>query len=292
MFDEIVIFGKTIELYNLMYVVGVVGMLLICLFTGKKYRFSKPKALIYTLATFACGVLGAKLMGKIYSFSLEKASGGEYIPSSGVCIFGALLFLPVFMIVVSFISRESYRALMDYMTPGIFFILCCAKFGCSLEGCCHGIADPNGIFNHRLDYRVFPVQLYESLCTLAVVVILLVIISKRGKIRYGSIYPIGSLLYCGARFIWENFRYYEHEIEKEFFIGLTYWQMWVIIITIISVVWLIILHKSNRFTELNIEKVSYRRDYKAMIAKMEADRRRKEKEKLKAKKAEKKNKSK
>lgn len=254
MYPYMEIGGILISLYKTMYALGIIGMFIICVASRKKYNISLPKAIIYTIITFVFGVAGAKLMSVIYVASLSAVSGGEYVPNSGVCLFGALMFLPVFMFVLSFVSREKYRTLMDYMTPGIFLILASAKFGCLLEGCCYGVASESGVYNHNLDHLVFPVQLYESLCTVAVVIALIIIMCKRGKVRYGALYPAGTILYCTARFIWENFRYYGFECEKEFFLGLTYWQCWAVIAVIVSVIWLVILYTNPKYRECPIER--------------------------------------
>lgn len=237
-----------------MYLVGVIGMFVLCMLSRKKYKMSLLCAVVYTLSTFVFGVAGAKLMAKIYTASLLAVSGGTYDPNSGVCLFGALMFLPVFMLILALVSGEKYRKLMDYMTPGIFFILACAKFGCLLGGCCHGFFTETGIYNYKMEAYTFPVQLYESLCTFVVVVILLIIMGKRKKVRYGSLYPAGTILYCIARLIWENFRYYEHEFEYDFFLKLTYWQCWGVIAILVSVVWLVILYSSQKYQTCELER--------------------------------------
>ncbi len=253
MYPEITIFGLSISLYDSMYAVGFIGMFIMCIVSRKRYKLNMPRCLIYTVYTFIAGVAGATIMGYIYTYALDVASGGTYDPNSRVCIFGALLFLPVFMFIFSLFCGDTFRKLMDYMTPGIFFILAAAKFGCLLGGCCYGIADENGVYNHNLDYTVFPVQLYESLCTLAVVVILLIIAYKAKKIRTGSLYPIGMILYCCARFFWENYRYYEYDFEQNYFLGLTFWQMFAVISVIIAAVWLVILYSVKKFKDIDLE---------------------------------------
>ncbi|MCD7774603.1 MAG: prolipoprotein diacylglyceryl transferase [Clostridiales bacterium] len=252
MHPEITILGKTISLYDTMYAVGFIGMFIMCFLSRKRYKLSLPRTLVYTVYTFIAGVAGATIMGYIYTYALNAASGGTYDPNSRVCIFGALLFLPVFMFIFSLFCGDTFRKLMDYMTPGIFFILAAAKFGCLLGGCCYGIADEHGVYNANLDYTVFPVQLYESLCTLAVVIILLVIAYKAKKIRTGSLYPIGMILYCCARFFWENYRYYEHDFEQNYIFGLTFWQMFAVISIIIAIIWLVILYSVKGFKDIDL----------------------------------------
>ena len=246
--------GFEIDLYMLMYLVGIAGMFVICILTRKKYDLSKLKAGVYTLITFVFGVLGAKLMGKIYAASLDAVTNGEYIPNSGVCIFGAIMFLPFFMLLLSLFVKETFRHLSDYMTPGIFFILACAKFGCFMEGCCYGVPSENGVYNHIIQCNVFPVQLYESICTFAVTAVLIVLALKSKKIRAGALYPAGVIIYCSARLFWENFRYYGVEAEKDFFAGLTYWQCWSVAAVVFSAVWLVILYDSEKFRSCPLKK--------------------------------------
>lgn len=253
MLPNVTVFGLEIDMYNTMYAVGFVGMFLICFFSRKKYKVSLPRCIIYSAATMLFGVLGAKLMSVIYVASMTKVSHGEYTPKGGVCIFGALMFLPVFLYIFSVLSGEKFRKLADYMAPGIFLILACAKFGCLLGGCCYGIASETGVHNHNLDYRVFPVQLYESICTFIVAAVLVIITAKRGKVRYGALYPAGAVMYCCARFFWENYRYYEHECEREFFLGMTFWQCWAVLAIILSVVWLVVLYTNKKFAECPLE---------------------------------------
>lgn len=253
MLREIVIGSIEIKMYDFMYVVGFVGMFLICMLTKNRYKTNTIRAITYTLVTFVFGVAGAKLMGELYTYTMIEISKGSYDPNSGVCIFGALMFLPVFMGILAVGSREKYRKLMDYMTPGIFFILGCAKLGCLLEGCCYGIPAENGVYNRHLDYLVFPVQFYESICTFVVVAILVFIMIKRGNIRYGSLYPIGTILYCICRIIWENYRHYEQDIEFDFLFSLTYWQHWAIIAVTVSVIWLVVLYSSEKYRKCELE---------------------------------------
>lgn len=253
MFPNLTIGPLNINMYDAMYGVGIIGMFVICLLSRKIYKTNLVRAIVYTAITFVFGVAGAKLMGIVYSKTLEAVSDGAYVPDSGVCIFGALMFLPVFMLLLALCSREKYRKLMDYMTPGIFLILGCAKFGCILSGCCFGIPYENGVYTKHMDTLVFPVQIYESICTFTVVAILIVLMLKRGKIRYGSLYPIGTILYCGCRMFWENYRYYEHAVEYDFLGKLTYWQHWALIAIIISVVWLAVLYSQEKYRDCDIE---------------------------------------
>lgn len=240
------IFGHEISLYNSMYAIGAVGMLIICLLTAKKYGINKLKSLIYTVITFVFGVLGAKLMSVIYVAIMTSVSHGEYVPDSGVCLYGALFFLPVFMYILSLFVRERFRVLIDYMTPGVFLILAFSKIGCLLGGCCYGIADDNGVYNCNLTYKVFPVQVYESICTFIVVAILLILLYKAKKRPMGILYPIGMITYSIFRIIWENFRYYEHECEKHFFLNMTFWQCCSVLSIIIGAVWIVIVVKKFR----------------------------------------------
>ena len=148
-----------------MYLVGFAIMMLVNLKTHKRYQLKKSITVIITLITFGAGVAGAMIMGDLYTQVAEKL-GSE---GSGVAIFGAVFFTPIFMTIVALLFGESWRKIMDLLTPGIFIILACAKFGCFMAGCCPGIECSFGVYNPKFELTMFPSQLFESI-TMAIVV--------------------------------------------------------------------------------------------------------------------------
>lgn len=88
---------------------------------------------------------------------------------------------------------------------------------------------------------------------------------KRRKVRYGALYPIGTILYSCTSFVWEEYRNHDHIVKNEFFLELTYWQCWAIIAIIVSVIWLVILYAKREYKECALES---RIDYKDIYDKI------------------------
>ena len=249
MFPYLDAFGLHIRMYYVMYAVGVVGAVLLALLTRRLYGATRLKAALYTVTTFVCGFLGAQLMARIYNFSMQGAvSQGE----SKFAIFGGVVFLPVFFLAIALLSREKYRVVADMMTPGFLFFLAAGKFGCFLEGCCYGVPSEHGVWSAVRGARCFPVQLWESICTLVVVAVVLTLAFKGGnRLKCGALYPIGVMLYCGTRFVWEFFRFYDSK-DGDFFLGMTYWQLWCIVAVVCAAVWLIVLYRNPAYADCDL----------------------------------------
>ena len=137
---------------------------------------------------------------------------------------------------------ESACDTMDLLTPGIFIILTCAKFGCFIDGCCFGVECAWGVHtSYHPDAAVFPVQIFEvaSMC----IVLLICYFMKRAKsFRRGMAFPLTAAFYTVTRFCWEFFRYYVPQMRNILF-GLTFWQLFCVGVFITSVVSLAVLYK-------------------------------------------------
>ena len=233
-----------LSLYNWMYALGFAAMLGIHLCSRKKYGFGNVKTVLYTVMTFIYGVLGALLMGKIQTALVHYFDGPEGYGEGGVCIFGALLFLPVMMYLFSLVSKDSFRTLMDYTSGGIFAVLAAAKFGCVLAGCCYGVPSGWGVHNARVGATLFPVQIFESACTILVVALVLWLNFGPKELKTGLVYPIGAIAYCVTRFFWEFFRHYDEDsILKSLMFGLTFWQFFALLTIVLSIAWMIAIQK-------------------------------------------------
>lgn len=245
MYPELTVFGLTIELYYAMYGVGVAAALVIGVLTAKRHRFSRLRTVVLTLVGFTFGVVGAKLMSYIYVYALRWASRGAFVPDSSVCLFGALLFLPVFLLPLSRLIRRPAGALLDLLTPGNFVVLAFSKVGCTLGGCCFGVPAAHGIRTPYAAFTAFPVQPLEALSTFAVTAVLLVWLYRSDRRRTGDLYPMGMMLYCFCRFFWEHFRYYAQPAEARFLGPLTFWQTVSLLSFIIGAVWMTALYRKR-----------------------------------------------
>lgn len=224
-------FNNSTYFYYAMYLVGFAIMMIINLHTHKKFEISKKNAVLYTLYTYVCGVLGAALMGKIYTAvsHLVGAKGG-----SAVAIFGAVIFTPIFLMIFP-VNKKDRKNAVDMLTPGILIILACAKFGCFIHGCCRGIVSDFGVKYLNYDETFFPVQIFEVITMLAVLALTQLYINKSKKFVPGTAYPITFAVYCVTRFLWENMRYYDTKMGN-LFLGLTFWQIVSLAVFVVCVI--------------------------------------------------------
>lgn len=237
--------------YYAMYIVGFAIMMVYDIIRCRHYSVPRSRAVIYTLLTYVYGVAGAMTMGSIYSAAAASRGSSDI---SRVAIFGAVIFAPLLLILTCELENLGRRLLkcdqislkstLDLLTPGIFIILTCAKFGCSLAGCCHGIPCSFGIYEPDLKTYVFPVQICEVVCMM-LLLYLVSILESRGKLTTGMKYPVTAGLYCLCRFFWEFFRYYDSEAMRHFFLGMTLWQCCCVVIIFISLMSVFMLKKQS-----------------------------------------------
>ena len=237
-------------IYYSMYFVGFAIMMVISIKNCQKYNISKKRAIAMTVFTYFAGVAGAVIMGKVFSAISKSLGLNQY---SSVAIFGAVIFTPIFLLfaflftekVLVAAKKSCWRDNMDLLTPGIFAILTCAKFGCSIVGCCFGIVcESFGVQSTQIDAKVFPIQIFETITMLGVLFLSQYFLTKKDIFPRGSAYPLTASIYSTTRFCWEFLRYYENEKLRHLFLGLTFWQLCCIIVIVTSVLVLIYLRKS------------------------------------------------
>lgn len=238
-------------IYKGMYLVGFALMMLYSIKNCGKYNISKKRAVVMTLFTYVSGVTGALIMGKIFTLISESLGLSQ---SSSVAIFGAVIFTPLFLILGFIVTEKllvavkpgSWRDNIDLLTPGIFMILICAKFGCMFAGCCQGfLCDSFGIYNPVLDAKVFPIQPFEVVTMTAVMVICHFLLKKENIFPRGSAYPLTAAIYSVTRFCWEFARYYESDSLRHLFMGLSFWQICCILVTGCCTIIIFLLRRQN-----------------------------------------------
>ena len=209
---------------------------------GKKGGLpEKPLKVFIALALFF-GFSGVLLMGQLQNF-IMSLTGLEYSVSR-MRIFGGLLFTPLFMYLPVRYFAGDFRYITDILAPGAYLILGCSKIGCAIYGCCYGIKWEYGVATPFEEHLCFPVQLLEALlCFLLFGAVYLLF--TRSRLKKGTVYPVGLILYGVVRFLAEYLRFYPED-HLTFFFGVSFWQM-ISVVTIASgVVWLIILSVKYR----------------------------------------------
>lgn len=249
------------NIYHTMYGVGLVLMTLFnVLINYKIFNYSRLRAFVYSIFTFGYGYLMAMVIGYIFNFLTDlKGVDTSYIIR--LDMIGTILFV-IFLIPTAFAEKYFYKLknkrlpyingkrvplkvvsvsdTLDFVIPGGFIFLSCIKIGCSISGCCFGIECSWGVYSRRIGATVFPIQICEA-ATIWLIIIALYFIQQTKFYRRGMAAPLGGGMYIFARFCWEFLRYYTPEM-RHFFLGLSLWQIFCVIIFIVVVVWAIGLY--------------------------------------------------
>ncbi|MBQ6019252.1 MAG: prolipoprotein diacylglyceryl transferase [Clostridia bacterium] len=241
MYPELHLFGGTVHIYDLMFFLGLVSVMIIYQCLANRFSYPRPRAAFYSIFTLVFGFLSAAMTAWIENGLLYAASDGAYDHFEKLRNYGIPMFLPLFWLLYCLLCREPFRKLTDYLAPSVYSVMTFVKIGCTFGGCCYGEADPNGIWNEELGYKTFPVQIYDALSSFVIVIICIVLIYTLAKKHKGYIYPIGGMLFAAAKGFWENFRVHSTPWEKNYLnTGWTFWQFWMSILFVCCFVWLVL----------------------------------------------------
>ena len=247
MLQYITLFGLYINSYKMFFYLALASVPVMLFFLRNKFGYSRVQALRYSVLTLLFGLIAAWLTAVLKRAMLGYASGGEYTDTEPLRNYGIPIFLPLFFLVYCWIFRDDFRKISDYVAPCVYSVMTFVKVGCVFWGCCYGEQTEHGLWNSMLGYNTFPVQLYDAITSLVIVVICLALIFKRNHRGYGYVYPIGGILFALTKGFWENFRVHESEYERNFLnTGWTLWQYWLLVLFIGCVLWMVTMYLKDR----------------------------------------------
>ena len=203
-------------------------MLIFNFIRNSQYKYSKLKVLILTTFTMVFGVLGTIILFNIENPTLFFAFGTS--------LFGAIIFIPLFMLMAKLIYRkDTYLSILNFIAPSILVVVAIMRINCTLSGCCAGIESDFGITYGNVTR--FPVQPMESI--LDILAFGLLCINERKKYLKVNNYLLLIIVYSVIRLFCEFFRN-----ERKVFLNLSTGQIFsivllVIAITILTVRWLL-----------------------------------------------------
>ena len=222
---------------KLFLAVGFVLVVILSFATCSKHGLTKLSTLMFMIVGYASGIYCAGLMGALYT-AVSKMYGGG---TSNLAIFGVVVSLPFILIAAALLSGKPWRGVTDLFAPGAILGLAFSKFGCFFYGCCPGIECDFGLYNKLYERVMFPSQLCESITMVFVVAFGFWYTNKKKNRTPGSAYPVTAMVYVTTRFLWEFLRYYDIDKMKHLLFGLSFWQLWCIVVFVISAIWLLIL---------------------------------------------------
>jgi len=238
------IFGLSIDLYTICFIVGIIACLVFTILAMKKEGYSSTaRDTIIMIGIFAIifGLLSAVLFQAIYNLAAGKGFTFEGMTFIGGLIGGVVAFVGIYFLYVYVINprlKEKSFFKSD-MNKGIWYLLRIApisitiahgfgRIGCLFAGCCHGkITDEwYGIWNATVNAKTVPIPLYEAIF-LFVLSALMIVLLFRLDFKYNmTLYLISYGIW---RFVIEYFR---DDYRGNFIPGLSPSQFWSIIMVI------------------------------------------------------------
>ena len=214
--------------YTAMFL-GFVVMVVLMVLPRRRaiYGLSIPKAVLYAFCVLVAGILGCKLLYVVENFKSVRQDG---ISFGGFSFYGAVLVVPLLVLLFRLPFRMSIGDAMDNAAVNILGMLGTIRIGCFLNGCCGGITG-------RIGAKIFtwPTQLMEAVCDFGILAWLLVSESMPGRPARGKLYPRFLVSYGIVRFIIEVLR----DTPKDW-LGLSHGQWFSIVAVIAGICWTIL----------------------------------------------------
>ncbi len=139
-------------------------------------------------------------------YTLEHPSELLHLRQAGLVFYGGFIFAVGAGLAFCKLKRVPIPLVLDIAAPSIAIGQAIGRIGCFMSGCCYGKPTwvPWAVKFPQLEYRRHPTQIYESLATFAIFLVL--IRFRRHKTRDGQVAWLYAALYATARFVIEFFR--------------------------------------------------------------------------------------
>ena len=190
---------------------------------AKKYNISAFKGLAFSFASYAIIYIWAYILGWV-------ANGFSWGHHNAIRVFA---WMPLVLLVVGKLFKIKWNIACDYIAPSTCLVYGIARLGCNFTGCCYGYPACWGIYSWQAGHRCFPVQLCQSIASIAVFFIILHLAKTRDYKPTNKLYPIMLIMYGAARFLLEFFM-----DNKKLFMHVSEIALWGLLCVIIGFVWL------------------------------------------------------
>lgn len=217
------LFGKTMTIYTVFVLIGVLGTLFSLYRIAKKNALDEIETLYMTLIAFAAAAIGGTLLYGLTNIKLLIAllRNLDQVESFGQfwqylsAIFGGSVFYGglIGMLLTSLIyvrKKHLSARYLDAVAIGIPMFHTVGRIGCFLGGCCFGVESDFGFVYHYSPIaeangvRRLPVQLFEAAFNLLLCLVLYRLFRK--KKQTGYLLHLYLLAYPIFRFVIEFFR--------------------------------------------------------------------------------------
>ena len=224
------LFGLSVPMYGVLILLGLVLGVLFAVFRAKLLELKREDVFFSCLFAVIGLVVGGKLLyvATMVPWLMQHA---ELLASSelwmallqgGFVFYGGLIGALLMVFWYTKMYRIPFLDMADTLMPSVPLVHALGRVGCFCAGCCYGV--PSELFGVVFSpesvapqgVRLFPVQLVEAGCNLALFALLAVL--GRKPRRRGLLTGIYLLCYALLRFILEFFRY---DAERGGFLGVS-----------------------------------------------------------------------
>lgn len=262
---EIHILGKSIPMYGLLCVLGVLAAMGVAFFLAHKKKMDLFDFCLNIVYCLAGAFIGAKLLFIIVSWDLVKTIFQNYsfINAVKILLRGGYVFYGGFigglgaLLLSLHLQKQNIFKHLSIFATVLPLGHAIGRIGCFAAGCCYGMEYDGPLsytYTHAGDLStpigvpLFPVQLVEALLLFGLFVALLIIFLKSKKDT------TTTFVYCYAyaviRFVLEFFR--GDKIRGVFIFSTSQWIS--IAIAVVATVLLILFKKRNKSKTTNQEQ--------------------------------------
>ena len=257
------IFGLSIDLYSICFLLGVIACFVYTYIAMKKCGYSptaRDTILIIGIFAILFGIFSGVLFQSIYDYIADPSKGFKItgrMTFIGGLIGGIVSYLAIYLIYVYLINpklkeKNFFKSDMNkgawygvrFIPASITVAHAFGRLGCLFAGCCHGkITDAwYGIYNVEVGAKTVPIQLFESIFLFVLTATMIVLFFKF-HFKYNlSVYLVSYGIW---RFVIEFFR---ADFRGNFIGGISPSQFWSIIMVLAGVAFFFIYRKfDNRF---------------------------------------------
>lgn len=186
---------------------GLCVAVLFLFLRSDRVRLTFGGLLAYLAVCTLFGFIGSRI---VFAISMIPTTGLQWplvvhdLLYGGFVFYGGLLGVIAGILLVTKVMSRDPREMLDFAAPAFPLFHAFARIGCLFAGCCYGIPWSWGVVLQGETVIRFPVQLLESLCDLAIFLLLLWYGHRTGSGRNSfTLYMTG---YAFCRFFLEFLR--------------------------------------------------------------------------------------
>ena len=207
--------------YLILNILAFISLLFFAYRGTLKYSFNNFSRLFFLAFLCIIFVVGARFFYTMFYTDLDWSKLFEPTPY-GFSLFGGLIGAVIYLLIVGWSKNIPLGGWLDINIPGLIGYVTISKIGCFLNGCCFGTptlmpwgipyAEGSQAYNYYIVHAlndlqfqswqvysdlIHPVQLYESILALFLLIIAAVLLKR--KLMPGFVFLLISGLYCLVR---------------------------------------------------------------------------------------------